>query len=216
MIITIDGPAGSGKSTAARAVATRLGFLYLDTGAMYRAVALAALRRGVPLADPNAQTQLAEQVVIDVAENQVVLDGENVTLDIRATEVTNAARRVADHPGVRGRLVELQREFAHGKDVVTEGRDQGTVVFPDAGCKIFLTASPRQRALRRLDELEARGERHTLEQVLAQQNERDHRDSIRAIGPMVAAEDAIHVSTDQLDAEQVADRLEGLARSRMH
>lgn len=214
MIITLDGPAGAGKSSTARALARRLGFRFLDTGAMYRAVALAAQRRGVPWGDSAALSQLAREVRIVLQGEQVFLDGEDVTQAIRSTEVTSAVHYVADNPEVRAELVRLQRRLAEGKNIVCEGRDQGTVAFPDAECKIFLTATPEERAQRRLRELTARGEPVQYDDLLAQQNERDQRDASRPVGRLVKAADAVEVSSDGLSQEQVIDRLEKIARQR--
>jgi len=215
MIVTIDGPAGAGKSTVARQLARRLGFRFLDTGAMYRAVALAAVQRDLGWDDPQRLVQLASEIDIRVGEHRVLLDGQDVTDAIRSTDVTGVIHYAADNPGVRQRMVQLQREAAADADVVTEGRDQGTVVFPDAKCKIFLTASPEERARRRVLDLAAKGENVTVEEVLAQQEQRDKRDSRREVGPLVAADDAIEVITDGLTQDQVVDRLEALVRERI-
>ncbi|MFW5692610.1 MAG: (d)CMP kinase, partial [Thermoguttaceae bacterium] len=150
MIITIDGPAGAGKSTVAKAVARRLGFRFLDTGAMYRAVALAGLRAGVDWSEPDELARVAEGLHIEVDGERTLLDGEDVTDAVRQSDVTAVTRYAADNPRVRDRLVQLQRELAAGRDVVTEGRDQGTVAFPEAERKFFLTAGPEERARRRL------------------------------------------------------------------
>lgn len=215
MIICIDGPAGAGKSSAARTLARRLGFRFLDTGAMYRAVAHAALRRGLAWDDPGALAQLAHELSIEVGDSQVLVDGEDVTREIRTLAVTTATHYAANNPAVREHLVELQRRAAGGDDVVTEGRDQGTVVFPRAECKIFLTATPAERARRRLLDLQRRGEHTSYEEVLAEQTQRDQRDANRDVGPLRPAPDAIEVITDGLQPDEVVDRLESLVRARM-
>jgi cytidylate kinase len=215
MIICIDGPAGAGKSTAARGLARRLGFRFLDTGAMYRAVTLAALRQGVDFEDAEAVAQVAQSVSVELAGDRVLLDGQDVTREIRTAQITGLTHFAADNPPVRQRLVELQRQAAAGQNVVTEGRDQGTVVFPQAACKFFLTADPRERAERRRKDLVLRGEDVPLDEVLSQQDLRDQRDSRRTVGPLVPAADAIHVNTDGMSPEQVLDELERLARQRI-
>jgi cytidylate kinase len=214
MIITIDGPAGAGKSSAARALARRLGFRFLDTGAMYRAVALAGMRRGVDWSRPEELALLARGLDLRLADDRVYLDGEDVTEAIRRSDTTAVTRYAADNVGVRRHLVELQRAIAAADNLVTEGRDQGTVVFPAAECKFFLTASEDERARRRLRDLEARGERATLEDLLAAQRRRDREDAARPVGPLLPAPDAIRVATDGLALEEVVDRLESLARTR--
>ena len=157
MIVTLDGPAGAGKSSAARALAARLGFCYMDTGAMYRAVALVALDRGIPLDDAASLASLAEAITIEFRDGRVIVDGRDVSLDIRTDRITQATRPVADAPPVREAMKRLQRRMAEGIDVVTEGRDQGSVVFPGAALKVFLTASPDERARRRHREEQGRG-----------------------------------------------------------
>ncbi len=214
MIVTIDGPAAAGKSTAARALAQRLGFDFLDTGAMYRTVALAATRRGVPLDDETALGQVAESVTITLRGGSVLLDGEDVSAAIRSPEVTKSSRHVADSPAVRTQMVALQRAIGRAGNIVTEGRDQGTVVFPDAACKFFLTADPAVRAARRQRELAERGQPITLEQVLADQTDRDRRDAARAIAPMVPAPDAIVVDSSGMSLDQVIDTLERHVRAK--
>ncbi len=216
MIVTIDGPAGAGKSSAAKLLAERLGFRFLDTGAMYRAVALAAKQRGLDWDDHAELAQLIHQLKIDVSENQVLLDGENVTDAIRTMEITSVIHHVADHVQIRAWLVDLQRRIASQGDFVTEGRDQGTVAFPDAGCKIFLTASPEERAQRRMAVQHARGELVDFVEVLQRQNERDARDQARTVGRLVPAVDAIRVDTDGKPLDQVVDELEDIARTQLH
>jgi cytidylate kinase len=214
MIITIDGPAGAGKSTVARALARRLGFRFLDTGAMYRAVALAALRRGLDWDAPDDLAHLARKLDIRTVGERILLDGEDVTEAVRTSEVTAVTRYAAGNPQVRECLVELQRKLAGNDDVVTEGRDQGTVAFPHAECKIFLTASPVERARRRLLDLQSQGEPVTLEQVLAAQERRDREDATRAVGPLAPAADAVEVCTDGLSLDQVVAKLKSLIPNR--
>ena len=215
MVITIDGPAGAGKSTVARNLARRLGFRFLDTGAMYRTVAFAAMRRGVGWDDSDELTRLTRSLDIDVTDDRVLLDGEDVTKVIRSMEVTSVIHHVADNPEIRSLLVDLQRQCAAAGDFVTEGRDQGTIAFPDAACKIFLTASPAERARRRMLDLQSRGEDLSFEEVLERQDERDERDRTRIVGRLVAAEDACLVSTDHKSMEQVVDELESLVKKQL-
>ncbi|MEQ8848672.1 (d)CMP kinase [Botrimarina sp.] len=214
MVVTIDGPAGAGKSSAARELARRLGFRFLDTGSMYRAVTLAAIERGMDLRDARSLERVADEVTIELVDERVLLDGRDVTSQIRTVEITNAVRHAADNPGVRARLVRQQRQFAQGRDIVTEGRDQSTVVFPDAGCKIYLTASEEVRAERRYLDLVARGEHVTRSGVLSAQRTRDDGDATRAVGALVKAHDAIEVSTDGMTQEQVVQRLMELVNDR--
>jgi cytidylate kinase len=198
MVAAIDGPAGAGKSTVARALASRLGFTYLDSGAMYRAVALASLERH---ADP---AEIAGALRIELGE-RVLLDGRDVTELIRTPEVSAAASRVAAEPAVRAAMVgEQRRLLAHG-DWVAEGRDIGTVVAPAAELKVFLTADPHERARRRADELGIE-----RSQVLAEQTIRDQRDSTRRDSPLRPAEDAVALDTTGLTVEQVVDRIADL------
>jgi CMP/dCMP kinase len=215
MIITIDGPAGAGKSSVARALARRLGFRFLDTGAMYRAVALAGRRAGLDWDAPGDLARLAQKLDLRVAGDRLLLNGEDVTDAVRTSEVTAVTRYAADNPQVREHLVKLQRTIAGNDNVVTEGRDQGTVVFPAAACKIFLTASPTERARRRLHDLQSQGEPVTLEQVLTAQERRDCQDASRPVGPLTPAPDAVEVATDGMSLEAVVERLEQLARKRM-
>jgi cytidylate kinase len=215
MIITIDGPAGAGKSSAARALARRLGFDFLDTGAMYRAVTLAGLRAGCDLRDQGALTQLVAGLTLDMRPGgRVVLSGADVTGLLRTAEITAASAAVANSAVVRRWLVELQRGIALGRSFVCEGRDQGTVVFPDAFCKFFLVADPVERARRRYREMVARGENLSWDELLAAQQARDQRDAARQIAPMTPAADAILLDSTQLTLEQVVDRMEQEVRSR--
>jgi cytidylate kinase len=215
MIVTIDGPAGAGKSTVARALARRLGYSYLDTGAMYRAVALAGLQAGVDWNRPEQLAELVPTLDLRVSGERIYLQGADVSDAVRTQAVTAVTRHAADHPQVRAHLVLLQRNAAAGQNIVTEGRDQGTVVFPQAQCKIFLAASPEQRARRRQYDLQQRGEAATFEEILAAQARRDHEDATRPVGPLLRAPDAVEVLTDDLTPEQVVDRLEELVRRRI-
>jgi cytidylate kinase len=217
-VVAIDGRSASGKSTVAREVAARLGFRHVDTGAMYRSVALAALRRGVPLDDADALAALAASLEIDLrataAGSRVVVDGEDVTEAIRAPEVGDAASVVSAVPGVRAALVARQRRLGQGGGVVVEGRDIGTVVFPDAEVKVFLDASLDERARRRYEELVARGVHVGLDEVRRQQAERDRRDETRAVSPLRPAADAVVIDTTGRDAQEVIAEIVRLVRER--
>ena len=217
MIVTIDGPAGAGKSSAARALAQRLGFAFLDTGAMYRAVTLAALRANCNRADQTALAQLMAGLRLDMTPGKVVLNGEDVTGLIRTPEITAASGAIASSPVVRRQLVAWQRQIAaEGEgDFVCEGRDQGTIVFPDAVCKFFLFADPTERARRRHRELTARGETISFDEVLKAQEERDQRDAARDIAPMVPADDAVRFDTTPYTLAEVVERMEQEVRTRI-
>lgn len=214
MIITLDGPAGAGKSSAARALAARLGWCYMDTGAMYRTVTLVALERGIPLDDEPRMADLAEAVSMEFRDGRVLVDGRDVSTEIRTERITAATRPVADAPLVRAAMKRVQRRLAEGRDIVTEGRDQGTAVFPHAEVKVFVTAAPEERARRRHREEVARGGNASLADVLASQAARDDGDRSRAVGAMRAAEDAVVLETDGLSPEQVVDRLVALVEAR--
>ena len=215
MIVTIDGPAGAGKSTIARRLAAELDFRFLDTGAMYRAATLAAIRGGLDLNDQEAVAALLARLQIDCTDGQSLLNGIDVSHEIRTAEVTAAVKPLADNPLVRERMVELQRLIGSLGDLVTEGRDQGTVVFPDAECKIYLNASPEERARRRVEQMQRKGEQVSMEETLSQQNERDHADQSRAVGRLTKAADTIEFPTDGLTIEQVVAELVQLVRGRL-
>ena len=218
LIIAIDGPVASGKSTLARQVAQMLGYVYVDTGAMYRAVALKALRRGLSLDAPGDLEALASDSHIDLrAEDgtqQVFLDGEDVTRAIRDPEVSQAASRIAVVAGVRHVLVGEQRRAGERGGVVVEGRDIGSVVFPDAQLKIYLVASPEIRAQRRWQEHQQRGDAVDLSRTLDEIHERDRRDSERSSSPLVRAPDAVVVDSTAMEPEEVARLVVMLARER--
>jgi cytidylate kinase len=217
-IIAIDGPAGSGKSTVARAVASRLGYLYIDTGAMYRAVALKALREDLDLENGEALTDAAARAEIrmrtEAGATRVWLDGREVTDEIRSPAVTDAASRVSAVASVRQAMVRLQRAWGQPGGVVMEGRDIGTVVFPSAEVKIFLDASPEERARRRARELATQGAAVSSESVGREMAARDARDRERLASPLVRAPDAVLLLTDGLAPEQVVERALGLCRER--
>ncbi len=211
MIITIDGPAGAGKSVAARALAKKLGFDFLDTGAMYRTVALAGLRRGVDWNKPEQLADAAKAIDLRMEKDRVFLDGEDVSEKIRTPEVTAITRYAADNAEVRRHLIEKQRQIAVGKNIVTEGRDQGTLAFPFADCKFFLTATPEERARRRCKELISKGQAVEFEQVLVAQNKRDAEDATREYGALLPAADATEIISDGLDFVQVVEKLAVMA-----
>lgn len=212
MIVTIDGPAGSGKSTAARGLAQRLGFDYIDTGAMYRAVAHSCLASDIDTTDRESVTERAAELRIGFDGQDVLLDGINISAAVRSPSISEAASRVAQHPGVRAEMVRQQQAMVRERDMVTEGRDQGTEVFPDAECKFFLEASAEVRAVRRQEELLARGVEVPLEETLEQIRQRDHRDRTREISPLRPADDAIVIDSSELTADGVLDRFEAHVR----
>jgi len=225
LTIAIDGPAGSGKSSVARLIANALGYLYLDSGAMYRALALKALQRHIPIDDEAQLEKLANETHIELKlasaeqekggiKNRVFLDGKEVTQEIRTPEVAQAASRLATIAPVRAVLVAEQQRAGDGGAVVMEGRDIGTVVFPKAELKIFLEASPEVRAERRWKEHQEKGETMTLAQVLEEVRERDKRDRERKVSPLVRAADAVLVDNTAMDAAETARLIVMLARER--
>lgn len=216
IVVTIDGPAGAGKSTVAKALARELGWRYLDTGALYRAVALIALERGLDTDDAEALGALTRSLsVTQDPEGRTFVDGRDVSTDIRTEAVSSAASKVSAHPPVRAALVDVQRGVADAGDLVCEGRDMGTVIFPNAELKVFLVASARTRAARRMKDLEAQGETVDLDELVAMIEERDARDSGRATAPLKKQEDMAEVDTSDLSIEQVLDRLQALVADRV-
>ena len=214
LIVTIDGPAASGKSTVARLLSRKLGASFLDTGAMYRAVTFAAVQAGVNLCDQRQLLGVMEQSEFEFTAREdhmeVRIDGIDVTDQLRNPQITANARYIAVAPKAREKLVRMQRQFAAGqKKIVTEGRDQGTVAFADADIKFFLTAEPGERSRRRQAELQARGVNEPLEQIQRAIEERDKSDESRAVGPLKPAEDAIIVDTTNLNIEEVVEKLLG-------
>ena len=212
LIVTVDGPAASGKSTVARLLAGRLGASFLDTGAMYRAVTLAAMQASVDMSDEEELLGVLRDSEFGFAAKEgklmVLINGADVTAQIRESEVTANARYVASAEKLREKLVQMQRQFAAGEEkIVTEGRDQGTVVFPDADIKFYLTAEAIERAKRRQAELQADGSSQSLEKIQVAIEERDKSDANRAIGPLKPADDAIVIDTTDLSIEEVVEKL---------
>jgi cytidylate kinase len=211
VIIAIDGPSGAGKSTLAKRLAKELGFVYLDTGAMYRALALKVLRQGVDLADDVRLARLVESTEIDLQEHngtlEVLLDGINVAHEIRTPEVSQMASQVSALKLVRARMLDLQRGMGQRGNVVAEGRDIGTVVFPNAEVKIFLEASAEERARRRCAELRATGRQADLSETLREMEERDKRDSERDLAPLRMADDALRIDSSNATADTVAAKV---------
>jgi len=211
LIIAIDGPSGAGKSTLAKRLAKELGFVYLDTGAIYRALAFKVLRQGVDLADDTRLAELVGSTQIDLQERdgrlEVLLDGMDVAPEIRTSEVSQMASKVSALKIVRERLLDLQRDMARRGSVVAEGRDIGTVVFPDAEVKIFLHASAEERARRRCAELRAAGRTADLAETLREMAERDKRDSERDLAPLRMADDALRIDSSTVGADELAHRV---------
>ncbi len=216
VIVAIDGPAGAGKSTLAKRIAERLGFVYINSGAMYRAIALWALRLGVNLSDMHRLEQLAKEarIELEAGDGHVFLNGENVTQAIRDPKVSDAASKVSAVPGVRRALLSLQRSVAERNSVVMEGRDIGSVVFPEAQVKIFLDADPAERARRRALELSVEGLMADVQAVAGELNQRDQRDRDRSEAPLVQAPDAQLVDTTGLSLEEVEEAVLSIVRAR--
>tara|TARA_Y100001933_G_scaffold263757_1_gene326523 strand:- start:955 stop:1620 length:666 start_codon:yes stop_codon:yes gene_type:complete len=214
-IITLDGPAGAGKSSTAKALARELGWYHMDTGAMYRSVALAALEQNISLENEKDLAELAASLDIQSAYGDVFLNGRNITAEIRIDRVTTATRFVADAPSVREEMKKMQRSLSEEFNLVTEGRDQGTVVFPDAELKIYLDASPATRAARRYRErVDVGDQSRTMDEILHSQLQRDQGDRNRPVGAMAAALDAIIIKTDELSLENVVKQVLELACDR--
>ena len=213
MIVTIDGPAGAGKSTVARRLASRLGFRFLDTGAMYRAVAWAFGEMNVNIEDEAEVTFSLARITLSMHGDKVFVNDQDITKQLRNPDVAQNASRAATIPAVRDTLVQLQREIAQQGNYVCEGRDQGTVVFPDALCKVFLTASPEIRAERRWLEMKETDPELSLDNVVAEQKIRDLRDETRQVGRLERARDAIEINVDDLTLDEVVDKIEQLVRT---
>lgn len=216
--IAVDGPAGAGKSTIARLVAERLGFIYVDTGAMYRAIALFCLRRGIRPEDETAVCAAIAEAHISIhhqnGTQRVLLNDEDVSGQIRTEEVGNAASTVSAYPAVRTHLLDLQRELANKASVIMDGRDIGTCVLPNAQAKVFLTASPEVRAMRRYKELKEKGEMCNLQEIEQDIIERDQRDMNRAVAPLRQAEDAVLLDGSDMSIDQVVSAIIEVAESR--
>ena len=218
--IAIDGPAGAGKSTLAKALAARLGFLYVDTGAIYRTVGYHMWLYGIGPKDVDGVTRLLDDVNIRIEHQadgvqHMILNGKDVTNEIRTPEMSRYASGVSSLPVVRAFLLDMQRELARTHNVIMDGRDIGTVVLPDADVKIFLTASAEERAKRRFRELAEKGEKTTLQQVLSDMEKRDRQDSTRACAPLKPAKDAVRLDTSELDLEQSAQAILRIVREKL-
>ena len=216
LVIAIDGPSGASKSTAGRIVAERLGYVFMDTGAMYRALALAALRTRTALDDGPALAALARDTRIDLgADGSVAVNGEEVTAAVRTREVSTAASQVSVHPEVRRVMVARQQELGRRGGVVMDGRDIGTAVFPDADLKFYVDADPARRAVRRRKELAEAGIEADLPAIEREIRARDHADSTRADSPLTRAADAIHIDTTTMGLEEVVERMLAAAEERI-
>ena len=218
--IAIDGPAGAGKSTAAKLAAKALDFIYVDTGAMYRTIALYLLRSGTDIEDETALQAALEDIDVRISYEEgvqhMILKGEDVSGLIRTPEVSDMASRSSARPAVRRKLLDLQRQLAASEDVLMDGRDIGTAILPNADLKIFLTASVAERARRRFLEMKEKGEACSEEEIRREIEERDYRDMHREISPLVQAEDAVLLDTSDMSLEQVVEKITALAKERLH
>ena len=218
--IAIDGPAGAGKSTAAKLAAKALDFIYVDTGAMYRTIALYLLRSGTDIEDETALQAALEDIDVRISYEEgvqhMILNGEDVSGLIRTPEVSDMASRSSARPAVRRKLLDLQRQLAASEDVLMDGRDIGTAILPNADLKIFLTASVAERARRRFLEMKEKGEACSEEEIRREIEERDYRDMHREISPLVQAEDAVLLDTSDMSLEQVVEKITALAKERLH
>ncbi len=218
--IAIDGPAGAGKSTVAKRAAKELGFIYVDTGAMYRTIALFLMRGAVDIQDPEALQKALDQIEISIqyegGVQHMILNGEDVTGLIRNAEVSEAASKSSAIPAVRKKLLDMQRDMAAKMNVLMDGRDIGTEILPNADLKIYLTASVEERAKRRFLEMTQKGEKCTMDEVRADIEERDYRDMHRDIAPLKQAEDAVYLDTSDMGPEQAVAKIVSLAKERMN
>jgi len=217
--VAIDGPAGAGKSSVAKAAAAKLGYIYVDTGALYRAVGLNALNRGIDTTDAAAVEESLKDITVELAfvdsQQQVLLNGENVSSLIRTPEASMAASNVSAIPAVRAFLFDLQRDIAKANDCIMDGRDIGTVVLPDAKVKIFLTAAPEVRAKRRYDGLIAKGSNVEYKDVLEELIQRDYNDSHRETAPLKPAEDSVYLDNGELDLEASVEKVIGIIKEKI-
>ncbi|HCT86293.1 MAG TPA: (d)CMP kinase [Candidatus Margulisbacteria bacterium] len=216
VVIAIDGPAGSGKSTIAKILAEKLNFLYLDTGAMYRAIAYKVIEVALAIENKNAIIDLAGTLTLSFEKNEVTVNGQNVSKQIRLPEVNTIVSNIAAIPEIRHILIAMQRKIAINQNVVMEGRDIGTVVFPDAACKFFLSASVHIRAVRRFQELKPQNPDITISQVEQSINYRDTADTNRTVSPLTKAEDAIEIDTSNMSIEEVSEHLHGIILKKLN
>jgi cytidylate kinase len=214
VIVTIDGPAGAGKSTVAKLLARELNFQYLDTGAMYRALVFSAIQRKIDFSDPESLVKNSHSVNLRLESEKVIIDGVDVSTEIRLPEIAKYIRFVADNELIREHLVNMQRQIAAHDNFVCEGRDQGTVAFPDSQCKIFLTASSTERAIRRQRDLANKGIVMEVDEIKKDQDERDQQDYNRKVGKLIKADDAIEVITDGLSLQEVVETLTRLVNQK--